>query len=350
MTYRNRRILRSKRKYFRNMRQRDFFRATWLTLWASAVACSSWAQSAACDNLLELCGQTDTTVTLNSPFDLPGAAGLAPEFQPNRVQIIEFHTTYFNQFGGQVEPVSVVLSDLACGDSVFARIFQPNPFDACNAAEFTAASESWSTAADTTFVSDGLYQNTDYVLVLGSRVGGCSGTVRLDGLAVSIDACCASTMDYGETAGVEVLGSDPELGFDWNPAEYVEMVDNQYAELTPFETTTFEVTGYVEGCEYTDAVLIAVGSPVDVPNAFSPNNDAFNDSWNIFGLSSFPTSTIEVFDRWGQSVYRSVSYPNPWGGKNRGVDVPAGTYYYVIHLNEPNANLAPITGHVAVIR
>ena len=34
----------------------------------------------------------------------------------------------------------------------------------------------------------------------------------------------------------------------------------------------------------------------------------------------------------------------------RGRAVPAGTYYYVINLNEPNANLAPITGHVAVIR
>ena len=87
-----------------------------------------------------------------------------------------------------------------------------------------------------------------------------------------------------------------------------------------------------------------------MPNAFSPNNDASNDTWNIYGLSQFPTSTIEVFDRWGQSVFRSVSYPNPWAGKNRGVDVPAGTYYYVIHLNEPNANLAPVTGHVAVIR
>ena len=38
------------------------------------------------------------------------------------------------------------------------------------------------------------------------------------------------------------------------------MVDNQLATLSP-ETTTFEVTGFVEGCSYTDAVLVA-GSPV----------------------------------------------------------------------------------------
>lgn len=128
------------------------------------------------------------------------------------------------------------------------------------------------------------------------------------------------------------------------------MVDNQLATLSPYETTTFEVAGFVEGCAYSDAVLVAVGSPIEVPNAFSPNADNFNDTWDIFGLAQFDFSTIEVFDRWGQSVFRSVSYPNPWGGKFRGTDVPAGTYYYVIQLNEPNANLAPITGHVAVIR
>ena len=110
------------------------------------------------------------------------------------------------------------------------------------------------------------------------------------------------------------------------------------------------MTGFVEGCSYTDAVLVAVGSPIEVPNAFSPNNDDFNDTFDIYGLSQFEFSTIEIFDRWGQSVFRSVSYPNPWDGTFRGRAVPAGTYYYVINLNEPNANLAPITGHVAVIR
>ena len=82
----------------------------------------------------------------------------------------------------------------------------------------------------------------------------------------------------------------------------------------------------MEGCSYTDAVLVAVGSPIEVPNAFSPNNDAFNDTFDIYGLSQFEFSTIEIFDRWGQSVFRSVSYPNPWDGTFRGRAVPAGTY------------------------
>lgn len=317
-------------------------------VFGATVPAVALAQSAACDDALDLCGQSDTTAVMASPLDLPGSASLAGVFDASRVQVIHFHTTFFGQFADPSEPAQVVLSGLGC--EVVARVFQSNPLDVCNAQEFVPASALWTASSDTTLTTEPLFQNTDYVLLLGAAGSGCEVDVRLDGLAMSIDACCTSSIDYGETTTVEVLGSNPELGFSWMPEELAQMVDNQLAELSPYETTTFEVTGYIEGCEYSDAVLVAVGSPIEVPNAFSPNNDASNDTWNIYGLSQFPTSTIEVFDRWGQSVYRSVSYPNPWAGKHRGVDVPAGTYYYVIHLNEPNANLAPVTGHVAVIR
>lgn len=329
---------------------RDVQRRSWWLLGLGVWAVSAQAQSTACDNVMDICGQADTTLTTTSPLDLPGADALNGVFDADRIQVVKFHTTFFQQFAEPTEPVQVVFSNVNCPNPLKAQVFQPNPFDLCNAAEYAALSDTWEISSDTALFSFPLYQNSDYVLLLGSTSGSCAADVRLEGLAVSIDACCASTLDYGETANVEVLGSDPDLGFEWSPAELATMVDNQLAVLSPYETTTFEVTGYVEGCAYTDAVLVAVGSPIDVPNAFSPNNDAFNDTWDIYGLSQFPTSTIEVFDRWGQSVYRSVSYPNPWAGKNRGVDVPAGTYYYVIHLNEPNANLAPMTGHVAVIR
>ena len=328
----------------------DVLRRSWVLLAWVWAASSVWAQSTACDNLMDICGQTDTLVAPSAALDLPGSGALVGVFETNRVQVVKFHTTFFQQFAEPTEPVQVTFSSSDCPTPIQARVFQPNPFDVCNAAEYIPLSDLWTVNNDTSLLSAPLYQNSDYVLLVGSASEECAVTVRLEGVAVSIDACCASTIDYGETANVEVVGSDPELGFDWTPEELAEMVDNQLALLSPYETTTFEVTGYVEGCAYTDAVLVAVGSPIDVPNAFSPNNDAYNDTWDIYGLSQFPTSTIEVFDRWGQSVYRSVSYPNPWAGKNRGVDVPAGTYYYVIHLNEPNANLAPITGHVAVIR
>ena len=328
----------------------DVYRLCCCAFLGALVNMSASCQSVACDNALDLCGQLDTTAVLSSPMDLDGFESLSEMFDANQVQVLHFHTTFFGQFAQPLEPIDLVIGDVACEDPVVAQVFQSNPLDVCNAQDFVSASELWTVNSDTTLTSQPLYQNTDYVVLLGSSGAACEVDVRLNGLAVSIDACCTVSIDYGESATVQVLGSDPELGYSWTPEDLVQMLDNQLAELSPYETTTFEVTGYVQGCAYADAVLVAVGSPIEVPNAFSPNNDSFNDTWNIYGLSQFPTSTIEVFDRWGQSVYRSVAYPNPWAGQNRGVNVPAGTYYYVIHLNEPNANLAPVTGYVAVIR
>ena len=332
------------------MTLRDFSLVVLVMIGIGWLPAEGFAQDSACDNLMDVCGQTDTTATTNSSLDLPGSTSLVGVFDADWVQAVTFHTTFFNQFADPLEPAQIRFSNLQCDGPLWARVFQPNPFDVCNAAEYVAVSDIWTIQGDTTLLTVPLYQNSDYVLLVGSSSEGCALDVRLEGLALSMDACCATTLDYGEAANVEVLGTDPALGFDWTPEDLAEMVDNQLAELSPYETTTFEVTGYIEGCAYSDALLIAVGSPIDAPNAFSPNNDGYNDTWDIYGLSQFPSATIEVFDRWGQSVFRSVSYPNPWAGKSRGVDVPTGTYYYVIHLNEPNANLAPVTGHVAVIR
>jgi hypothetical protein len=49
-------------------------------------------------------------------------------------------------------------------------------------------------------------------------------------------------------------------------------------------------------------------------------------------------------------VLRSIAYPQPWNGKRGSKQVPAGTYYYIIELNEPGVELDPITGNVAIIR
>ena len=154
-------------------------------------------------------------------------------------------------------------------------MFQPDPFNPCDAGAYVSVSDLMTTNQDTVLYTAPLYINTDYILLVGSNTPGCALDIRLEGRSVSIDACCAAAIDYGETVNVEVKGSDPTLGFVWTPEELAQMVDNQLATLSPYETTTFEVTGFVEGCSYTDAVLVAVGSPIEVPNALFRSLTAF---------------------------------------------------------------------------
>jgi gliding motility-associated-like protein len=86
---------------------------------------------------------------------------------------------------------------------------------------------------------------------------------------------------------------------------------------------------------------------INIPNAFTPNGDGINDTWNLKVLESFPTCTVEVYNRYGERLFSSVGYGVPWDGKYRGATVPFGTYYYIINLKTTPGILA---GFVSVIK
>lgn len=72
-----------------------------------------------------------------------------------------------------------------------------------------------------------------------------------------------------------------------------------------------------------------------IPSGFSPNKDGTNDLFVI--TRPFNTTiSLDIFNRWGNQVYKSTDYKNTWDGKgnqpNRimGDDLPDGTYYYVV--------------------
>ena len=70
-----------------------------------------------------------------------------------------------------------------------------------------------------------------------------------------------------------------------------------------------------------------------IPNIITPNGDGMNDAYKINGISNPCTDklTVEIFSRWGASVYKS-DYPEfEWKGTNKGGgDVPAGTYFVLV--------------------
>lgn len=80
---------------------------------------------------------------------------------------------------------------------------------------------------------------------------------------------------------------------------------------------------------------------VFIPEGFSPNGDGINDLFVIRGLNGVVVS-LEVYNRWGNLVYKNDDYHNDWDGKpNTGVLVgsdanglPDGTYYYVIRTSD----------------
>jgi gliding motility-associated-like protein len=76
---------------------------------------------------------------------------------------------------------------------------------------------------------------------------------------------------------------------------------------------------------------------VIIPEGFSPNNDGYNDTWEIRNLVYAPNNEVIVVNRWGETVFRMENYANSFDGKpnqpTSGVSgdgiLPEGTYYFL---------------------
>ena len=111
-------------------------------------------------------------------------------------------------------------------------------------------------------------------------------------------------------------------------------------------TYNLALTG-IGGCTVNGSVFITVLKSPIVPNAFSPNGDGINDTWEIKYLNSYPGATVMVFDRYGEAVFSSVNYTKNWDGTYNGKPLPLGTYYYII---DPKNGRQKMSGSVTILR
>ena len=86
------------------------------------------------------------------------------------------------------------------------------------------------------------------------------------------------------------------------------------------------------------------------PNAFSPDGDGLNDFFSVSG-QGINDIQVEIFNRWGQMVFKSYSPEDKWDGTFRGKDLPTGTYIYKIKTTsyENNQKLMK-SGTISLVR
>ncbi len=87
--------------------------------------------------------------------------------------------------------------------------------------------------------------------------------------------------------------------------------------------------------------------PLYIPEGFSPNNDGINDLF-IISNSQGKTIKLEIYNRWGNIVYKSSAYKNDWDGRCTvgiflGEDLPVGTYYYIVVIDDTDKRVGYIT-------
>ena len=80
------------------------------------------------------------------------------------------------------------------------------------------------------------------------------------------------------------------------------------------------------GCRDTIRYDYTVGSDIELPNVFTPNNDGKNDLLAFKNLEFFPGTSIEIYNRWGEKIYSNPDYHNDWNGEG----FSDGIYYFTL--------------------
>jgi gliding motility-associated-like protein len=156
----------------------------------------------------------------------------------------------------------------------------------------------------------------------------------------------------GESAQLHASGG---VNYQWTPATNIDNSTFSDPTVTPDFSTDYTVTITDQyGCSATATVKVSVMcDSIDAPNGFSPNNDGINDYFHIKGIEDFDGNVVFIYNRWGSLVFKQKNYDNKWDGKCNvnsalmGQDLPEGTYYFLIDLNNEGK---PLSGYVVLKR
>ncbi len=168
------------------------------------------------------------------------------------------------------------------------------------------------------------------------------------------------TTGYRTTVKINVLENDTDPDNDIDPlsltikippyngtasVDYNDFTIN-YRPKNGFSGTDnfeYQVCDTSKNCDVASVYVLVSDFRFFIPDAFSPNGDGINDYFEIVGIEMYEGNSIEIFNRWGNRVYRADNYgisstPVFWDGKpNTGVrlgneELPSGTYFYVLDL------------------
>lgn len=145
-------------------------------------------------------------------------------------------------------------------------------------------------------------------------------------------------------------GGTPPYDYSWLPLNGLDDPTIPNPVALPAQTTWYTITvTTADGCIGSDSVEVTVVPLIEYISGFTPNGDGINETWQIDYVEQFPDIDVEIYNRWGQLLFKSHGYTTPWDGTFNGEPLPIGTYYYIIVLNHPKFP-DPITGPVTIVK
>ncbi len=123
-----------------------------------------------------------------------------------------------------------------------------------------------------------------------------------------------------------------------------------YVQLYATFVLNTDTISFPEEGEENPFVVAISESKLEMPNAFSPNGDGFNDVYKAKdGYQSIVSFKATIFNRWGQKIYSWDDPAGSWDGKWHGKTVKDGVYFVVVDAKGADGHHYKIRRDVNVI-
>lgn len=153
------------------------------------------------------------------------------------------------------------------------------------------------------------------------------------------------TINTPVISGVEVVGNQLTV-ITQNPGDFQYSING----LDFFNSPVFDIAGLLqvtvrardrEGC---DRVFYEYNR-IQIPRFFTPNNDGFHDTWEIYNIEAFPGARLEIFNRHGKLLQQINNLVVGWDGLYNNQLMPSDDYWYKLHYDQQ-----VLTGHFTLKR
>lgn len=262
-----------------------------------------------------------------------------------QVEIIDSNGCFYEMFFEIVEPEILAI------DYTFTIVSCPGGSDGTISVDITggnpAYTTTWSNGAtteDLTGLIAGIYSLT----VIDTKNCTDSITVEItepDTMKMTFDVVPISCIDQHDgTALVLPTGGNGGYSYLWSNGATTALIENLYNQYYYITVTD------ILGCSANDSVYIPKNEIpcVDPVNAFSPNFDDYNDTWEINNMDLYPEAEMQIFNKWGNLIHTQKGVYEPWDGYVNNQPLPSETYYYILNLNFEDRK--PLVGNITIVR
>jgi gliding motility-associated-like protein len=138
-----------------------------------------------------------------------------------------------------------------------------------------------------------------------------------------------TTICKDKTILLEIKNAADFQNFNWSDG-------SRSPKLIISEKGIYTVTVSNDFCTFSDSIRIETYNCnpclVYVPNVFSPNGDGNNDEFTVGMGCEAINYQIQIYDRWGNLVFKSNNIAKPWNGEVRGKTASMGVYSWFLEV------------------